>query len=74
MVTHYELPFQDKWILEYGKSLKGYSLDSLFIEWCSDDYTNYELKPHFKDWGDVDSGELNKEIASILRYSFKPSS
>ena len=74
MVTHYELPFQDKWILDYGKSLKGYSLDSLFIEWCSDDYTNYELKPHFRDWGDVDSGELNKEIASILRYSLKPSS
>ena len=71
MVTHYELPFQDKWILEYGKSLKGYSLDSLFIEWCSDDYTNYELKPHFKDWGDVDSKELNSEISSILKYHFK---
>jgi len=71
MVTHYELPFQDKWILDYGKSLKGYSLDSLFTEWCSDDYTSYELKPHFKDWGDVDSKELNREIASILKYHFK---
>jgi hypothetical protein len=71
MVTHYELPFQDKWILDYGKSLKGYSLDSLFTEWCSDDYTNYELKPHFKDWGDVDSKELNSEIASILKYNLK---
>jgi hypothetical protein len=66
MVTHYELPFQDKWLLDYGKSLKGYSLDSLFIEWCSDDYTSYELKPYFKDWGDVDSKELNREIKSIL--------
>jgi hypothetical protein len=71
MVTHYELPFQDKWILEYGKSLKGCSLDSLFIEWCSDDYTNYELKPNFKDWGDVDSKDLNREIASILNYNLK---
>ena len=71
MVTHYELPFQDKWLLDYGKSLRGYSLDSLFIEWCSDDYTSYELKPHFKDWGDVDSKELNREISSILKYHFK---
>lgn len=68
--THYEIPFQDKWILDYGKSLRGYSLDALFMEWCSDDYTNYELKPNFKDWGDVDSKDLNKEIASILKYSF----
>jgi len=50
-VTHYELPFQDKWILDYGKSLK--------------------LEPHFKDWGDVDSKDLNKEIASILNYNLK---
>ena len=69
LLTHYELPFQDKWILEYGKSLKGYSLDSLFIEWCNDDYISYELKPHFRDWGDVDSKDLNKEIASILKYN-----
>ena len=71
MVTHYELPFQDKWIIDYGKSLKGYSLDSLFIEWCSDEYVDYKLEPNFKDWGDVDSKDLNKEIASILNYNLK---
>jgi len=71
MVTHYELPFQDKWILDYGKSLKGYSLTNLFEEWCSDEYLDYKLEPHFKDWGDVDSKDLNKEIASILNYNFK---
>jgi hypothetical protein len=71
MVTHYELTFQDKWIIDYGKSLKGYSLDSLFIEWCSDEYVDYKLEPNFKDWGDVDSKDLNKEIASILKYNLK---
>jgi hypothetical protein len=71
MVTHYEIPFEDKWIIDYGKSLKGYSLYSLFIEWCSDDYISYELNPRFKDWGDVDSKDLNKEIASILKYNLK---
>lgn len=71
MVTYYEIPFDDKWIVDYGKSLKGYSLYSLFIEWCHDDYTNYELKPRFRDWGDVNSEDLNSEIASILKYQFK---
>jgi hypothetical protein len=71
MVTHYELSFQDKWILDYGKSLKGYSLTNLFEEWCSDEYLDYKLEPHFKDWGDVDSKDLNKEIASILNYNLK---
>jgi len=65
-VIHYEIPFQDKWILDYNKTLKGYSLDALFQEWCSDSYLDYKLEPHFKDWGDVDSVELNKEISSIL--------
>jgi hypothetical protein len=70
-VTHYEIPFQDKWILDYNKTLKGYSLDALFQEWCSDSYLDYKLEPHFKDWGDVDSKDLNKEIASILKYNLK---
>jgi len=71
MVTHYELPFQDKWILDYNKTLKGYSLDALFQEWCSDSYLEYKFEPHFRDWGDVDSKDLNKEIASILKYYIK---
>jgi hypothetical protein len=71
VVTHYEIPFQDKWILDYNKTLKGYSLDALFQEWCSDSYLDYKLEPHFKDWGDVDSKDLNKEIASILKYNLK---
>jgi len=71
VVTHYEIPFQDKWILDYNKTLKGYSLDALFQEWCSDSYLDYKLEPHFKDWGDVDSKDLNKEISSILNYNLK---
>ena len=70
-VTHYEIPFQDKWIEEYGKSLRGYSLDALFQEWCSDEYLDYKLEPRFNDWGDVDSDALNKEIISILNYNLK---
>jgi hypothetical protein len=71
MVTHYELPFQDKWILDYTKTLKVYSLDALFKEWCSDEYLEYKFEPHFRDSGDVDSKDLNKEIASILKYYIK---
>jgi hypothetical protein len=71
VVTHYEIPFQDKWIEEYGKSLRGYSLDALFQEWCSDEYLDYKLEPRFNDWGDVDSDALNKEIISILNYNLK---
>ena len=71
IVTHYELPFQEKWILDYGKALKGYSLDSLFEQWCSDEYLDYKLEPRFRDWGDVDSKDLNKEIAAILNYNLK---
>jgi len=70
-VIHYEIPFQDKWILDYAKTLKGYSLDSLFQEWCSDSYLDYKLQPSFRDWGDVDSVELNKEISSILNSYLK---
>jgi len=70
-VTHYELPFQDKWIEDYGKSLRGYSLDSLFQEWCSDSYQDYKLEPRFSDYGHVDSVSLNKEIASILNHNLK---
>jgi hypothetical protein len=65
-VLHYQIPFQEKWILDYGKALKGYSLDSLFIEWCSDEYLDYRLEPHFKDCGDIDEVELKKEISGIL--------
>ena len=70
-VIHYEIPFQDKWILDYAKTLKGYSLDALFQEWCSDSYLDYKLEPSFRDWGDVDSVELNKEISSILNNYLK---
>jgi hypothetical protein len=68
MVTHYEIPFDIKWILDYAKPLKGYSLDSIFYEWCSDEYLDYNLNPNFKDYGHVDSKELNKEIKSIINY------
>lgn len=67
MVTYYEIPFQNKWILDYAKTLKGHSLSALFQEWCSDSYLDYKLEPHFKDWGDFDNKDLNKEIASILK-------
>ena len=70
-VTHYEVPFQNKWILDYIKTLKGYTLDTLFQEWCSDSYLDYKLEPSFRDWGDVDSVELNKEISSILNNYLK---
>lgn len=70
-VLHYELPFQDQWIEEYGKSGRNHQLSSLFWEWTSDRYFESELKPRFSDWGDVNNKELNVEIASILKYHIK---
>lgn len=70
-VLHYELPFQDSWIEEYGKSCRNHQLSSLFWEWTSDRYFENELKPRFSDWGDVNKIELNKEISSILKYCIK---
>jgi len=70
-VLHYELPFQDSWIEEYGKSGRNGSLNQLFWEWTSDRYFENELKPRFSDWGDVNKNELNEEISSILKYYIK---
>ena len=53
------------------KALPNYSLKSVFGERCSDCYFENELKPHFSDWGDVDSDALNKEIEAILKNYLK---
>ena len=49
----------------------GYSLKSVFGEWCSDCYFENKLDPNFSDWGDVDREELNKEIGGILKNYLK---
>jgi hypothetical protein len=71
IVWFYQVKFDEKWITDYGKALPNYSLKSVFGEWCSDCYFENELKPHFSDWGDVDSEALNKEIGAILKNYLK---
>jgi hypothetical protein len=71
MIWFYKLDYQERWISDYGKTLSGYSLSSVFKEWCYDSYFNYELNPRFSDWGDVDRESLNKEIESMLKNYLK---
>jgi hypothetical protein len=71
MVWFYKLDYQERWISDHGKTLSGYSLSSVFKEWCYDSYFNYKLNPRFSDWGDVDREFLNKEIESMLKNYLK---
>jgi hypothetical protein len=67
IVWFYKLKFEDRWIVDYGKALYGYSLGNVFGEWASDCYFDNQLNPYFSDWGDCDDVALNKEIGAILK-------
>lgn len=71
MVWFYKIEFQERWISDYGKTSPNTSLSSVFSEWCYDSYFQYDLNPHFSDWGDVDDEALNKEIGAILKNYLK---
>jgi hypothetical protein len=71
IVWFYKLKFEDRWISDYAKSMYGYSLKSVFGEWCSDCYFENSMNPHFSDYGDCDDEALNKEIGGILKNYLK---
>ena len=71
IVWFYQVKFEERWISDYAKSMCGYSLKSVFGEWCSDCYFENSMNPHFSDWGDCDDEALNKEIGGILKNYLK---
>lgn len=65
---YYRIKFDKKWIEDRDYDfLEGLSLNELFQEYCSSEGINYELKPNFSDYGDVNHKEFNKEVKSILK-------
>ncbi len=70
--TFYTIPYNNDWIdNEDGERLKGNSLFDIFKEWCAEQSFNYEMKPNFSDYGDVDSKALNKDLKSDLERYLK---
>ena len=70
--TFYTIPYNNDWIdSEDAERLKGNSLVDIFKEWCGEQYFNYEMKPNFYDYGDVDSKALNSEIKGDLERYLK---
>jgi hypothetical protein len=73
-VTFYIIQFSNDWTENTdAEYLKGRDLVDLFKEWCSNEMQfNYDMKPYFSDYGDVDRVSLNKDITSDLnRYLSK---
>jgi len=70
--TFYTIPYNNDWIdNEDGERLKGNSLFDIFKEWCAEQSFNYEMKPNFSDYGDVNSVALNKDLKSDLERYLK---
>jgi hypothetical protein len=70
MDTFYTIPYSNDWIdNEDADRLKDNSLQSIFKEWCGEQYFTYEMKPYFSDYGSVDTKALNQDLKSDLeRY------
>lgn len=70
--TFYKIPYNNDWIdNEDGERLKDLSLHDIFKEWCGEQYFTYEMNPNFSDYGDVNSGALNKDLKSDLERYLK---
>jgi len=64
--TFYRIQFENKWIEDWdSEDIFKYNLDGIFSEYCGN-LERYELRPHFSDYGDVDSKAMNSEIKEIL--------
>jgi hypothetical protein len=67
-VTYFRIPYSNDLIIDLDiEDLKDKNLNDIFKDWLSEQSFNYEMNPRFSDWGDVDKGELNKDIRSILK-------
>lgn len=72
MITYYTIPYSNDWIdNEDADGLKGNSLFDIFKEWCGEQSFNYEMKPNFSDYGDVNSVALNNYLKSYLERYLK---
>ena len=70
--TFYTIPYDNDWISnEDADRLKGNSLQSIFKEWCGEQYFTYEMKPYFSDYGSVDTKALNPDLKSDLERYLK---
>jgi len=70
--TFYTIPYNNDWIdNEDGERLKGNSLFDIFKEWCGEQSFNYEMKPNFSDYGDVNSVALNNDLKLDLERYLK---
>jgi hypothetical protein len=70
-MTIYEIEFKNEWIDDFEfTDLEGKSLYDLFYEYISN-LSYYEFKPHFSDYGSVDSNKMNSEIKSFLSKYLK---
>lgn len=66
--TFYIIQFSNDWTENTdAEYLKGRDLVDLFKEWCGEMNFNYQMSPHFSDYGNVDSVALNKDITSDLK-------
>jgi hypothetical protein len=70
--TFYTIPYDNDWINnEDADRLKNNSLQSIFKEWCGEQYFSYEMKPYFSDYGSVDTKALNQDLKSDLERYLK---
>jgi hypothetical protein len=66
----YLIRFDNEWISEAEmEEIENGSLNELFERYINNSYDfNYELKPSFSDYGDVDSKSFNSEVAGIISH------
>ena len=67
--TFYKIKYSNDWINDFDSDfLMDESLYDVFSEHARQDFYNYELKPHFSDYGDVDYKVFNSEVKSLLKF------
>ena len=67
----YKIRFSNDWIRETETEyVNEKSLYDIFREYINNSYDfNYELNPHFSDYGDMDEKAFNQEVnAMLIRY------
>jgi hypothetical protein len=68
----YVIEFSNDWLEDVeSDELYQTKLRSIFNIWCGEQRFEYEIKPHFSDWGNVNNKELNSEIKGNLERYLK---
>lgn len=66
--TFYKIKYDNEWIEDFDYDfLVDESLYDIFREYCSRNLGNFELKPHFSDYPNVDWKKFNKSVDLILK-------